>query len=50
MKKHFLLSALCFLLFTAQTIEVRKNGKVVATNREEPAGAVRARRRVPSPG
>jgi hypothetical protein len=41
MMKHFLLSALCFLLFTAQTIEVRKNGKVVATNREEPASAVR---------
>ncbi len=42
MTRPFLLSALCFLLFSAQsTIEIRKNGKIVASNRNEPADAVR---------
>ncbi len=38
----FLLSALCFLPLNAQsTIEIRKNGKVVASNQNDPANAVR---------
>ena len=40
--KRLLLSVFCLLLFSSQgSIEIRRNGKVVATNRDQSANAVR---------